>query len=170
MLADIYLGKITKWNDEAIAAINPGLNLPSTAIAPVHRADGSGTTFVFTDYLGMQSPDWKSKVGASTSVSWPVGAGAKGSDGVAGTVRQIKGGIGYVESAYAEQNHLTTAMMQNKDGKFVAPTMAAFEAAAANADWTKVQNFAIDLNDQPGAKAGRSNRRRSCCCRPIRRT
>jgi phosphate transport system substrate-binding protein len=151
ILADIYLGKITKWNDKEIAEVNPGLKLPSAAIAPVHRADGSGTTFVFTDYLSMQSAEWKDKVGASTSVSWPVGAGAKGSDGVAGTVRQIPGGIGYDESAYAEQNHLTTAMLRNLDGKFVAPTMAAFEAAAANADWSKVQNFAIDLNDQKGA-------------------
>jgi len=151
VLAKIYLGEITKWNDKAIAEINPGVKLPSTAIATVHRADGSGTTFVFTDYLSMQSPDWKSKVGAATSVSWPVGAGAKGSDGVAATVRQIPGGIGYDESAYAEQNHLTTTMMRNHDGKFVAPTMAAFAAAAANADWSKVQNFAIDLNDQPGA-------------------
>jgi phosphate transport system substrate-binding protein len=151
VLADIYLGKITKWNDKEITALNPELKLPSTAIAPVHRADGSGTTFVFTDYLGMQSDEWKSKVGSSTSVSWPVGAGAKGSDGVAGTVHQIAGGIGYDESAYAEQNHLTTAMMKNKAGTFVIPTMAAFEAAAASADWSKVQNFAIDLNDQPGA-------------------
>ncbi len=151
ILADIYLGTITKWNDKAIAEINPGVKLPSTAIATVHRADGSGTTFVFTDYLSMQSPEWKSKVGASTSVSWPVGAGAKGSDGVAATVRQIPGGIGYDESAYAEQNHLTTTMMRNFDGKFVAPTMPAFAAAAANADWSKVKNFAIDLNDQPGA-------------------
>jgi phosphate transport system substrate-binding protein len=151
ILADIYLGNITKWNDKAIEAINPGVKLPSTAIAPVHRADGSGTTFVFTDYLGTQSPEWKSKVGASTSVSWPVGTGAKGSDGVAGTVRQIPGGIGYDEAAYAEQNHLTTVMMRNFAGKFVAPTMAAFESSAASADWSKVQNFAIDLNDQPGA-------------------
>jgi phosphate transport system substrate-binding protein len=151
VLADIYMGTITKWNDKAITALNPGLKLPSTAIAPVHRADGSGTTFVFTDYLSMQSADWKSKVGASTSVSWPVGAGAKGSDGVAATVHQIPGGIGYDESAYAAQNHLTTVSLQNKDGKFVTPTMAAFQAAAANADWSKVQNFAIDLNDQPGA-------------------
>lgn len=150
ILADIYLGNITKWNDKAIAAINPGLKLPSTAIAPVHRADGSGTTFVFTDYLGTQSPEWKSKIGASTSVSWPAGTGAKGSDGVAGTVRQIPGGIGYDESAYAEQNHLTTVMMRNAAGKFVAPAMAAFEASAASADWSKVQNFAIDLNDQAG--------------------
>jgi phosphate transport system substrate-binding protein len=150
VLADIYLGKITKWNDKAIAAINPGVKLPTLAIASVHRADGSGTTFVFTDYLSMQSPEWKDKVGASTSVSWPVGAGAKGSDGVAGTVRQIPGGIGYDESAYVAQNHLTTVLMKNKAGKFVGPTMAAFESSAASADWSKVQNFAIDLNDQAG--------------------
>jgi len=153
LLADIYLGKITKWNDPAIAKINPGVKLPSLAIATVHRADGSGTTFVFTDYLGMQSAEWKSKVGASTSVSWPNGQGGKGSDGVAGTVHQVPGAIGYDESAYAEQNHLTTVQMQNHAGKFVTPTMEAFAAAAANADWSKVQNFAIDLNDQPGDKS-----------------
>ncbi|HTI79726.1 MAG TPA: phosphate ABC transporter substrate-binding protein PstS [Acetobacteraceae bacterium] len=150
ILADIYLGKITKWNDESITSINPDLKLPNLAIAPVHRADGSGTTYVFTDYLSIQSAEWKSKVGSSTSVSWPVGAGAKGSDGVAGTVQQIKGGIGYDESAYAEQNKLTTTLLLNKAGKYVAPTMAAFQAAASNADWTSVQNFAIDLNNEPG--------------------
>src|SRR5580692_10871912 len=126
VLADIYMGKLTKWNDKEIADLNPDLKLPGTAIASVHRADGSGTTFVFTDYLSLESPDWKSKIGSSTSVSWPNGAGAKGSDGVAGTVRQIQGGIGYVESAYAEQNHLTTAQMKNKAGKFVAPNMETF--------------------------------------------
>jgi phosphate transport system substrate-binding protein len=151
ILADIYLGKITKWNDPSIEAINKGVKLPNLAIAPVRRADGSGTTYVFTDFLGMQSAEWKSKVGSATSVSWPVGSGAKGSDGVAGTVRQIRGGIGYVESAYAEQNKLTTTMLLNQAGKFVEPTMATFQAAAANADWSKVQNFAIDLNNQPGA-------------------
>jgi phosphate transport system substrate-binding protein len=151
ILADIYLGKITKWNDPEIAKVNAGLKLPSLAIATVHRADGSGTTFVFTDYLGMQSAEWKSKVGSSTSVAWPNGAGGKGSDGVAATVQHIPGAIGYDESAYATQNHLTTALMQNKAGKFVAPDMAAFAAAAKSADWSKVQNFAIDLNDQPGA-------------------
>jgi phosphate transport system substrate-binding protein len=150
VLADIYLGKLAKWNDPEIAALNPDIKLPATAIATVHRADGSGTTFVFTDYLGMQSPDWKSKIGSSTSVAWPGGAGAKGSDGVAGTVRQIPGGIGYVESAYATQNHLTTALMRNQAGKFVAPDMESFAAAAKSADWSKVENFAIDLNDQPG--------------------
>jgi phosphate transport system substrate-binding protein len=153
ILADIYLGKIKKWDAKEIAEINPDLKLPSVAIASVHRADGSGTTFVFTDYLGMQSPDWKSKVGASTSVSWPGGAGAKGSDGVAGTVRQIQGGIGYVESAYASQNKLETVMLKNPAGEFVAPTMDSFAAAAANADWSKVENFAIDLNDQPGKES-----------------
>jgi phosphate transport system substrate-binding protein len=151
MVADIYLGKITKWNDPVLVKLNPDLKLPSLAIATVHRADGSGTTFVFTDYLSMQSADWKSQVGASTSVAWPNGAGAKGSDGVAATVQHIPGGIGYDESAYAAQNHLTTALMQNKAGNFVAPTMASFTAAAASAEWSKVENFAIDLNDQPGA-------------------
>jgi len=153
VVADIYLGKITKWNDARIAALNPGLKLPELAIATVHRADGSGTTFVFTDYLGMMSAEWKSKIGASTSVKWAVGAGAKGSDGVSATVKQVKGGIGYVESAYATQNKLTTTLMKNKAGAFVAPTMEAFAAAAASADWSKVQDFAINLNDQPGAKS-----------------
>jgi phosphate transport system substrate-binding protein len=153
LLADIYLGKIAKWNDPAIAKVNPGLKLPSLAIATVHRADGSGTTFVFTDYLGTQSAEWKSKIGAATSVSWPGGQGGKGSDGVAGTVHQVPGAIGYAEAAYAEQNHLTTVELQNHAGKFVAPTMEAFAATAANADWSKVQNFAINLNDQPGDKS-----------------
>ncbi|MBS0560221.1 MAG: phosphate ABC transporter substrate-binding protein PstS [Proteobacteria bacterium] len=151
VLADIYLGKIAKWNDPAIEKLNPGVKLPSLAIATVHRADGSGTTFVFTDYLGMVSPEWKSSVGSSTSVAWPGGAGGKGSDGVTATVQQIPGGIGYVESAYAEQNKLATVQLENKDGKFVSPTMETFSAAASNADWSKVQNFAINLNNQPGA-------------------
>ena len=153
LLADIYLGNITKWNDPKLAEMNRGVKLPALAIAPVYRADGSGTTFVFTDYLSMLSPDWKSKVGAATSVKWAAGNGAKGSDGVAATVKQVKGGIGYVESAYAAQNHLVTAEMRNKAGAFVAPTLDAFAAAAASADWSKVQNFAIDLNDQPGDKS-----------------
>jgi phosphate transport system substrate-binding protein len=150
LIADIYLGEITKWNDPKIAAVNQGLKLPNLAIAPVYRADGSGTTFVFTDYLSMQSSEWKSKVGSSTSVKWLAGTGAKGSDGVAGTVRNIKGGIGYVESAYATMNRLVTTQLRNKAGKFVSPSMDSFKAAAASADWSKVQNFAIDLNDQPG--------------------
>jgi phosphate transport system substrate-binding protein len=153
IVSEIYLGKITKWNDPKIAALNAGVTLPTLAIAPVYRADGSGTTFVFTDYLSMLSPDWKSSVGSSTSVKWPAGNGAKGSEGVAAVVRQVKGGIGYVESAYAATNHLTTTQMRNKAGSFVSPTMESFAAAAASADWSKVQNFAIDLNDQPGAKS-----------------
>jgi phosphate transport system substrate-binding protein len=150
LIADIYLGRITKWNDPRIAEINPGLKLPSLTIAPVYRADGSGTTFVFTDYLSMLSPEWKSRIGSSTSVKWLAGTGAKGSDGVSGTVHNIKGGIGYVESAYAKMNRLVTTQLRNKAGKFVAPTMDSYKAAAANADWAKAQNFAIDLNDQPG--------------------
>ena len=126
------------------------MKLPSLAIAPVYRADGSGTTFVFTDYLSMLSTDWKSQVGSSTSVKWAAGTGAKGSDGVSGTVHNIKGGIGYVESAYAEMNHLTTTQLQNNAGKFVSPSMDSYKAAAASADWSSVKNFAIDLNNQPG--------------------
>jgi phosphate transport system substrate-binding protein len=150
LLADIYLGKIQKWNDPAIEAVNKGLKLPSLAIAPVYRADASGTTFVFTDYLSKISPEWKSQVGSATSVKWAVGAGAKGSEQVSGTVRNIRGGIGYVESAYAETNHLTTTLLKNHAGRYIAPTMAAFQAAAGNADWKDAQNFAIDLNDEPG--------------------
>lgn len=153
MLADIYLGKITKWNDPRLAALNPEVKLPSFAIAPVYRADGSGTTFVFTDYLSLKSAGWKTKVGAATSVRWPYGNGAKGNDGIAATVKQVRGAIGYVESAYATQGNLTTTMLRNKDGQFVAPSMQAYAAAAANADWSAVQNFAIDLNDQPGAES-----------------
>jgi phosphate transport system substrate-binding protein len=153
MIADIYLGKITKWNDPKLVELNHGVNLPNLAIAPVYRADGSGTTFVFTDYLSMLSPEWKSKVGSSTSVKWQAGTGAKGSDGVSGSVHNIRGGIGYVESAYAEMNKLTTTQLQNKAGKFVSPNMESYKAAAASADWSKVQNFAIDLNDQPGDKS-----------------
>jgi phosphate transport system substrate-binding protein len=153
LLADIYLGTITRWNDPKIAALNQGLTLPNLAIAPVHRADGSGTTFVFTDYLSIVNPDWKAKVGSSTSVNWPVGSGAKGNDGVAGTVKQVRGGIGYVESAYATQNKLTMTLLSNKAGSFVAASMKSYVAAAASADWSKVQNFAIDLNNQPGAES-----------------
>ncbi len=153
LVAEIYEGKITKWNDPRLVEMNNGLTLPNLAIAPVYRADGSGTTFVFTDYLSMLSPDWKAAVGAATSVKWPAGNGAKGSEGVAAVVRQVKGGIGYVESAYAAQNHLVTTQLRNKAGSFVVPDMESFAAAAASADWSKVQNFAIDLNDQPGAKS-----------------
>ncbi|MDE2514734.1 MAG: phosphate ABC transporter substrate-binding protein PstS [Rhodospirillales bacterium] len=151
VLARIYLGEITRWNDPAIVALNPGLSLPALAITAVHRLDGSGTTFVFTEYLGMQSPRWKARIGASTAIVWPVGVAAKGSDGLARAVGRINGAIGYAESAYAVRAHLSTALLRNKAGMFVAPTMAAFAAAAASADWARARHFAVDLNDQPGA-------------------
>ena len=151
LLADIYLGKITKWNDPRLVEANNGLKLPSIAIAPVYRADGSGTTYVYTSYLSDVSPAWKSGVGSATSVKWVVGNGAKGNEGVAATVRQVRGGIGYVEFAYAEQNKLATTQLRNKAGQFVTPSMASFQAAASHADFAAVKNFAIDLNDGQGA-------------------
>jgi phosphate transport system substrate-binding protein len=153
LLAAIYLGTITTWNDPAIAKVNPGMKLPDLAIAPVYRADGSGTTYVFTSYLSKVSADFKSKVGADKAVSWPAGTGAKGTAGVAGAVKNTPGSLGYVESAYATQNHLTTTLLQSHDGTFVHPTLASFAAAAAGADWTGAPNFAVDLNDQPGKAA-----------------
>lgn len=152
-LADIYAGKITKWNDPRLIALNQGLALPNLSIAPVYRADGSGTTFVFASYLSAVSPEWKNKVGAATSVRWPVGAGAKGNDGVSATVGKLVGAIGYVESSYATQNRLTMTRLRNKAGQFVSPTTPAFEAAAANGDWTNAKNFAVNLIDQPGAQS-----------------
>jgi phosphate transport system substrate-binding protein len=149
-LAKIYLGTITKWNDPALKALNPKVSLPDLAIAVIHRADGSGTTFNFTDYLSKVSPDWDSKIGEAPSVEWPVGIGAKGNDGVANNVAGTKGAIGYVEYAYAKQNHLTYAGMVNKAGKTVEPTMEAFQAAAANADWAKAPGFYVILTNQPG--------------------
>jgi phosphate transport system substrate-binding protein len=149
-LADIYLGTITKWDDPAIAKLNPKVKLPSTPIVVVHRSDGSGTTFNFTDYLGKQSADWKSKVGSDTAVQWPVGLGAKGSEGVANTVKQTAGGIGYDEYAYAAQNKLSYAVMKNAAGKIVAPTLDTFAAAAANADWANAKNFNVIITNQPG--------------------
>ncbi len=153
VLADIYLGKITKWDDPAIGKLNPDIKLPSLAIAPVYRADGSGTSFVYTSYLSAVSPEWKDKVGAATSVSWPAGSGAKGNDGVAATVRNTRGGIGYVENAYATQNKLVTTRLQNKDAHFVAPEARTFQAAAKAGDWTHAANFAVSLIDLPGADA-----------------
>jgi phosphate transport system substrate-binding protein len=149
-LANIYLGKIAKWNDPAIKKLNPGVPLPNMAILVVHRSDGSGTTFNFTNYLGKVSPEWKSSVGSDTSVSWPTGIGGKGNEGVAGNVRQTVGSIGYVEYAYAMQNNLTYMDMINRAGKRVRPTMEAFQTAAANADFSKVQDFYLILTDQPG--------------------
>ena len=150
-LANIFLGKIAKWDDPAIAKLNPSVKLPSQAIVVVHRSDGSGTTFIFTNYLSKVSPDWKSKVGASTAVEWPVGIGAKGNEGVSNNVTQAKGSIGYVEYAYALQNKMASVNMINADGKTIAPNAAAFQAAAANADWAKSDHYYVILTDQPGA-------------------
>ena len=152
-LADIYLGKITKWNDPAIAALNSGLKLPDLAIAPVYRSDGSGTTFIFTHYLSEVSPEWKDKVGENTSVQFPSGIGGKGNEGVSAMASRTVGAIGYVEYAYAKQNKLTFALLRNKDGEFVSPASAAFRAAAANADWSKTQDFYLLLTNQPGKES-----------------
>jgi phosphate transport system substrate-binding protein len=152
VLADIYLGKITKWNDPKLVELNPGLALPNLAIAPVYRADGSGTTYVWVSYLAAVSAEWKAKVGVATSVKWPAGTGARGNEGVAGTVRNTRGALGYVENAYAIQNKLVSTQLRNKDGNFVVPETATFIAAAENADWS-VAHFAANLIDQPGAKS-----------------
>ena len=149
-LAKIFLGEIKTWDDPAIAKLNAGVKLPSTAIVVVHRADGSGTTFNFTDYLSKVSADWKSKVGSSTAVQWPTGIGAKGNEGVSNNVIQTKGAIGYVEYAYALQNKLIYTKLINSAGKVVAPTSDAFAAAAANADWAHAPGFHLILTNQPG--------------------
>jgi len=151
ILAGIYLGKISKWSDAAIQALNPGLTLPDAAIAPVRRADGSGTTFIFTNYLSKVSPEWKSKVGEGTAVNWPTGVGGKGNEGVAAFVGRMPNAIGYVEYAYVKQNRMTYALMQNAEGKVVAPEDQAFKAAAAGADWNR--SFHQILTNQPGAAA-----------------
>lgn len=152
-LAKIYLGTITKWDDAAIKKLNPKLELPAAAISVVHRADGSGTTFNFTDYLSKVSADWKSKVGSGTAVEWPVGVGAKGNEGVSGNVGQAKNTIGYVEYAYAKQNKLTYTALVNKAGKTVQPATEAFQAAASNADWAHAPGYYLILTDQPGDKS-----------------
>ncbi|MGV3680696.1 MAG: phosphate ABC transporter substrate-binding protein PstS [Acidovorax sp.] len=148
VLGDIYLGKITKWNDDAIKALNPGVNLPDAAIAPVRRADGSGTTFGFTNYLSKVNAEWKSKVGEGTAVNWPTGAGGKGNEGVAAFVGRLPNSIGYVEYAYVKQNKLTYVQLQNAAGNYVSPDDATFKAAAAGADWAK--SFYQILTNQPG--------------------
>jgi len=152
-LANIYLGKITKWDDAAIKKLNPNAKLPSEAIAVVRRSDGSGTTFNFTTYLSNVSDEWKTKIGANTAVEWPVGVGAKGNEGVSGNIGQTKNSIGYVEYAYAKQNKLTYTGLINKAGKTVQPTVEAFQAAAANADWAKAPGYYVILADQPGEKS-----------------
>jgi phosphate transport system substrate-binding protein len=151
VLGDIYLGKITKWNDAAIKALNPTLALPDVAIAPVRRADGSGTTFNFTNYLSRVHPEWKAKVGEGTAVNWPVGAGGKGNEGVAAFVNRLPNSIGYVEYSYVKQNKMTYALMKNREGVFVAPDDESFKAAAAGADWNK--SFYQLITDQPGKNA-----------------
>ncbi|NHO16321.1 UNVERIFIED_CONTAM: phosphate transport system substrate-binding protein [Acetobacter peroxydans] len=153
VLAGIYAGDITTWDDAKIAALNPGVHLPDTAIAPVHRADGSGTTFVFTSYLADSSDSWKQNQGASTSINWPSGLGARGNDGVAATVRNTEGAIGYVEFAYASRNHLTTVRLRNKAGTNVAAGLLSFSHAAEAADWKSAQHFAINLLNTPGKDA-----------------
>jgi len=153
VLAKIFLGQITSWDDAAIKKLNPKAKLSATPIAVAHRSDGSGTTFNFTNYLSKVSADWKTKVGENSAVEWPVGIGAKGNEGVANNVANTKGAIGYVEYAYAKQNKLTFTKMLNKEGKVVAPTSETFQAAAANADWAKAPGFYQILTDQPGAKS-----------------
>ena len=150
VLADIFLGKITRWNAQPIAALNPGVKLPGTDITVVHRADSSGTTFLFTDYLSKANPDWKLKVGAGTAVKWTTGVGGKGNEGVAANVQRIKGGIGYVEWAYAKKNRMAHTQLQNREGAYLQPDDEAFKAAAASADWAKAPGFAVVLTDQPG--------------------
>jgi phosphate transport system substrate-binding protein len=150
LLADIFQGKITKWNDPAIAQINGDLKLSDAAITVVHRSDGSGTTFNFVNYLSKVSPEWKSKVGEGTSVQWPVGVGGKGNEGVAAYVKQIKGSIGYVELAYALQNKMAYTSVQNSAGKFVQPSADSFQAAAASADWKNAKDFYLVITNAPG--------------------
>lgn len=153
VLADIYLGRIRKWNDPALAKLNPDLKLPEANIYVVHRSDGSGTTFNFVDFLAKVSPDWKQKVGVGTAVAWPTGVGGKGNEGVAAYVERIKGAIGYLEYAYVVQNKMTYALIQNAAGGFPAPGNASFQAAAASADWASVQDFDLVMTNAPGKDA-----------------
>ncbi|MEP7182767.1 MAG: phosphate ABC transporter substrate-binding protein PstS [Betaproteobacteria bacterium] len=150
VLGDIYLGKIKSWNDKAIADRNPGLKLPADPITVVRRSDGSGTSFIWTDYLSKVNPEWKTKVGAGTAVAWPEGVGGKGNEGVAAYVQRIKGSIGYVEYAYAKKNKMTYLQVQNRDGQFVTPDDDTFQAAAAYADWKNAPGFYQILTDQAG--------------------
>jgi phosphate transport system substrate-binding protein len=153
VLAAIFSGKIKKWNDPAIARLNPSLKLPGTGISIVHRSDGSGTTYNFTHYLSQVSADWKQRVGEGTTVEWPAGVGGKGNEGVAGYVRQIPGSIGYVEYAYALQNRMSHALVQNKAGRYVQPNGQTFSAAAATVDWAKAKDFYQLMTNAPGANA-----------------
>lgn len=150
LLADIFLGKVTKWNDPQIVAINAGVTLPDAMITVVHRSDGSGTTFNWVNYLSKVSPEWKTKIGEGTSVQWPVGVGGKGNEGVAAYVKQIPGSIGYVELAYSLQNKMTYGAVQNAAGKFVQPSRESFQAAAASADWKNAKDFYLIITNAPG--------------------
>jgi phosphate transport system substrate-binding protein len=153
VLADIYLGKIKRWNDPALIRLNPGLALPDAEIAVLHRSDGSGTTFNWVNYLSKVSPAWKAQVGEGTIVNWPTGAGGKGNDGVAALLRETPNSIGYVELAYVTREHLTWAMVQNRAGRFIAPSQASFQAAADSANWDSTRDFYLVLTDAPGANA-----------------
>ena len=153
VLADIYLGKITKWNDARIVAMNPGLALPAKDIVPISRADGSGTTFIFTNYLSKVSPEWRSSVGSAVSIKWPTGISSKGNEGVASTVKQQANSVGYVEYAYVVQNKMSYALMKNKEGNLVSPDAKAFSAAAAGADWAHAPGFYEILTDEPGKES-----------------
>lgn len=153
LLSDIFLGRIKKWNHRRIRAVNPGLNLPKHFITVIHRADGSGTTFIFTTYLSKVSEDWMEKVGPGKAVSWPTGVGAKGNQGITARVQQISGSIGYVEFAYALKKRLKYALLQNQAGEFVKPVIKTFQAAAENADWENAPGFYVDLTDQPGDRS-----------------
>jgi len=153
LLADIFLGKVTKWNDPEITALNPGLKLPDAKITVVHRSDGSGTTFNWVNYLSKVSPEWKTKVGEGTSVAWPTGLGGKGNEGVAAYVKQVPNAIGYVEYAYVMQNKMSYGLVKNRAGKFVAPNAESFQAAAATADWVHANDFDLVMTDAPGPDA-----------------
>ncbi len=153
VLADIYLGKVRKWDDPAIAKLNPGVRLPAKAISVVHRSDGSGTTFIWTNYLSKVSAEWKSKVGEGTAVNWPTGVGGKGNEGVASYVQRIDGAIGYVEYAYVKQNKMAYMLVQNREGKYVSPNAQAFQAAAAGADWSRAPGMYLILTDAAGAQS-----------------
>lgn len=153
VIAGIHLGKITKWNAAEIASINPGVNLPNLNITVVHRADGSGTTFLWTDYLSKVSAEFKSTIGSGTAVKWPTGVGGKGNEGVAANVQRVKGAFGYVEYAYAKKNKIAFAQLKNRDGEFVAPDDDNFKAAAASADWAGTPGMAVVLTNQPGKRS-----------------
>ena len=150
LIADIYLGKVTRWDDARIAAMNPDVPLPASAITVVHRADGSGTSFLWTDYLSKVSPEFRKKVGAGTAVKWPTGVGGKGNEGVAANVQRIKGAIGYVEYAYARKNRIAYTRLKGKNGQFLAPDEASFKQAAAKAPWGKTPGFGVILTNQSG--------------------